>query len=117
VKKFLGSWLFVKFATLYCIASLCVHDASACNNHHTALIRNDAITALDHVPDFFLIPAKGGPSGGNTISKNNIVGFLDLTRITHLNEWPIFFSSIFYTRNFLTAVCKTDIIYPFHYFW
>jgi hypothetical protein len=122
VKKLSSKLVFLKFAMLYCII-FCVpaNDATASNTSFSNIAdKSYAASCLADAPDFYCHTIHAGVSASTTILpgfKNSYPGILDPAQPKQLDQRLKFSLYIFHSGNLLTKLRKSDIIYPFHYFW
>jgi len=122
VKKLSSKLVFLKFAVLYCIIfCLPANDAIASNTSLSNIaVKNYAVSCPADAPDFYCHTITAGTIVGTTILpgfKNSLPDFLDLLQIKQQDQRLKYSPYILYSGSLLTRLRKSDIIFPFHYFW
>ena len=126
VKKALRIIALIQISVLYCfVISLYSSNALVENTafskltdseskHRHALVASDLLSISAHAE--ISVPAFNAASSSSSL-KNPLNGFLAWVKITEQLFFSLFSQYSFYSQNVLVRFQRTDIIFPFHYFW
>ena len=106
---------------MYCIIfCFCDSNAHASNKISRTTEKSNLTACVADAPDFYCHIINTGYFAGTILTlrfKNIHTGLPEFAQITQSGYRLKFSPYVFYSGNLLIRLLKSDIIFPFHYFW